>query len=141
MGIEVTQSNIGVAITQHKYTLDILEETGMVDCRPSDTPMDPNLKLLLGLGEPLDDPGRKWHLVGKLNYLTVTRPYITFVVSVVSPFLNAPCTNHWDVVVHILRYIKNTPAKGLLYENWGNTEIATQSCPWVKIGFGKNNPI
>ncbi|RVW33080.1 Retrovirus-related Pol polyprotein from transposon RE1 [Vitis vinifera] len=41
-----------------KYALDILEETGMLDCKPVDTPMDPNVKLVLGQGEPLGDPGR-----------------------------------------------------------------------------------
>jgi hypothetical protein len=48
LGIEVAQSKTGVAITQRKYALDILEETGLLDCRPSDTPMDPNVKLLPG---------------------------------------------------------------------------------------------
>jgi len=56
----------------------------MLDCRPSDTHMDPNVKLLPGQGEPMEDQGRYQQLVGTLNYLTVTIPNITFVVSVVS---------------------------------------------------------
>ncbi|KAF3659003.1 Endoribonuclease Dicer -like protein 3b [Capsicum annuum] len=60
------------------YALDILEETGMMGCRPIDTPMDPNAKLLLGQGEPLSDLERYRRLVGKLNYLTVTKPDISF---------------------------------------------------------------
>ncbi|PNY08644.1 hypothetical protein L195_g005174 [Trifolium pratense] len=51
LGIEVAQSKTGVAITQREYALDILEETGLLDCRPSGTPMDPNVKLLPGQGE------------------------------------------------------------------------------------------
>jgi hypothetical protein len=123
LGIEVAQSKTGVAITQRKYALDILEETGLLDCRPSDTPMDPNIKLLPGQGEPLKDSGRYRRLVGKLNYLTVTRPDITFAVSVVSQFLNAPCDDHWNAVIRILKYIKSAPGKGLLYENKGNTQV------------------
>ena len=46
LGIEVAQSGDGVVISQRKYALDILEETGMQNCRPVDSPMDPNLKLL-----------------------------------------------------------------------------------------------
>jgi len=46
LGIEVAQSQEGIAISQRKYVLDILEETGMLDCKPVDTPMDPNVKLL-----------------------------------------------------------------------------------------------
>ena len=45
-------------MSQRKYVLDILEEIGMLDCKPIDTPMDPNVKFVLGHGEPLRDPGR-----------------------------------------------------------------------------------
>ncbi|RVW38572.1 Retrovirus-related Pol polyprotein from transposon TNT 1-94 [Vitis vinifera] len=108
---------------QRKYALDILEETGMLDCKPVDTPMDPNVKLVPGQGEPLGDPGRYRRLVGKLNYLTITRPDISFPVSVVSQFLQSPCDSHWDAVIRILRYIKSTPGQGVLYENRGHTQV------------------
>jgi len=115
LGIEVAQSQEGIVISQRKYVLDILEETGMLDCKPVDTPMDPNVKLLHNQGDLYPDPGRYKRLVGKLNYLTMTRPDISFVVSVVSQFLNSPCDSHWNVVVRILRYIKGSPGKGLVY--------------------------
>ncbi|RVW88793.1 Retrovirus-related Pol polyprotein from transposon RE2 [Vitis vinifera] len=78
LGIEIAQSSSGVVLSQRKYALDILEETGMLDCKPVDTPMDPNVKLIPGQGEPLRDPGRYRRLVGKLNYLTITCPDISF---------------------------------------------------------------
>ena len=106
LGIEVDQSNSGVVISQTKFTLDILTDTGMLDCKPVDTPMDPNVKLVPSQGELLRDPGRYRRFVGKLNYLTITQPNISFPVSVVSQFLQSPCDSHWDAVVHILRYIK-----------------------------------
>ena len=84
LGIEIAQSSSGVVLSQRKYALDILEETGMLDCKPVDTPMDPNVKLVPGQGESFGDPGRYRRLVGKLNYLTITRPDISFPVSVVS---------------------------------------------------------
>ena len=56
-------------------------------CRPIDTPMDPNATLLPGQGEPR----RYRQLVGKLNYLRVTRPAISFHESVVSHFIASPC--------------------------------------------------
>ncbi|RVW38614.1 Retrovirus-related Pol polyprotein from transposon RE2 [Vitis vinifera] len=74
-------------------------------------------------GEPLGDPGRYRRLVGKLNYLTITRPDISFPVSVVSQFLQSPCDSHWDAVIRILRYIKSTPGQGVLYENRGHTQV------------------
>jgi len=61
--------------------------------------------------------------VDKLNYLTITRPDIAFDVSVVSQFQSAPKTTHWDVVVWILKYLKNVSSKGLLYLHCGTVEL------------------
>ncbi|RVW65211.1 Retrovirus-related Pol polyprotein from transposon RE1 [Vitis vinifera] len=58
LGLEIAQSSSGVVMSQKKYVLDILEETGMLECKPADTSMDPNVKLVPGQGEPLRDPGR-----------------------------------------------------------------------------------
>ena len=66
----------------------------MLDCKPVDNPMDPNVKLVPSKGELLRDPGRYQLLVDKLNYLTITRPDISFPVSVVSQFLQSPCDSH-----------------------------------------------
>jgi len=56
LGIEVEQSNNGIVISQRKYSLDILEETGLMNSKYVDTSMDPNVKLLPSKGEPLSDP-------------------------------------------------------------------------------------
>ena len=127
LGIKVAQSSSGIAISQRQYALDILTETGMLDCCPSDTPMDPNVKLLPSQGEPLEDPGRYRRLVDRLNYLTVTRPDITFAVSLLSQFPKAPTDSHWNAAMRILRYIKNAQGHGLLYEDKGNAKIVCYS--------------
>ena len=53
MGIEVAQSKFSVVMSQRKHVLEIWEEICMLDCKPVDTPMDPNVKLVPGQGEPL----------------------------------------------------------------------------------------
>ena len=58
LGIEIAQSNFGVVMSQKKYVLDILEEIGILDYMLVDTPMDLNVKLVPGQGEPLRDPRR-----------------------------------------------------------------------------------
>ena len=73
-----------MVISQRKYTLDILTDIGMLDCKPVDSPIDPNVKLVPSQGELLRDPRRYRRLVGKLNNLTITRSDISFLVSVVS---------------------------------------------------------
>ncbi|RVX19573.1 Retrovirus-related Pol polyprotein from transposon RE1 [Vitis vinifera] len=132
LGIEIAQSISGVVLSQRKYALDILEKTGMLDRKLIDTLMDPNVKLVSGQGEPLGDLGRYRRLIGKLNYLTITRPDISFPVSVVSQFLQSPCDSHWDVVIRILRYIKSTLGQGVLYENRGHTQVVGYTdADWV----------
>ena len=48
MGIEIVQSKSDVVTSHRKYVLDILEETGMLYCKPVDTPMNSNVKLVPG---------------------------------------------------------------------------------------------
>ncbi|RVW47771.1 Retrovirus-related Pol polyprotein from transposon TNT 1-94 [Vitis vinifera] len=93
LGIEIAQSSSGVVLSQRKYALDILEETGMLDCKPVDTPMDPNVKLVPGQG-------------------AFRRPREI-----------STARSHWDAVIRILRYIKSTPGQGVLYENRGHTQV------------------
>ncbi|KAJ8763747.1 hypothetical protein K2173_003529 [Erythroxylum novogranatense] len=99
LDIEVAQSKSNIVLSQRKYALNILEETRTSDCRPTDSPMDPNSKLLPDQG------------MGKLSYLTITQPNISFLVSVDSQFLQAPCDSHWGTVIRNLRYIKGAPGK------------------------------
>ena len=127
LGIEVARPKSDISISQRKYALDILEETGLIDCKPADTTMDPNVKLLPDQGEPYSDPWRYRRLVGKLNYLTLARPDISFLVSVVSQFLNSPSDSHWNAVVRILKYIKRAPGKGLVFTDRGHTNIVGYS--------------
>ena len=61
--------------------------------------------------------------MGRLNDLTITRPNISFSVSVVSQILQSPYNSHWDVVIRILYYTKGTSGQGVLYENRGHTQI------------------
>ena len=114
-------------LSLRKYVLDILEETRMLDCKPVDTPIDPNVKLLQKQREPYPNPCKYWRLVEKLNHLTMTKPYVLFAVSVVSQFLNSPFDNHCNDVVRILRFINGSLGEWLVYLNRGHTEIVEYS--------------
>ena len=64
--------------------LDIRDETGLMGLKSMDTPMDPNVKLCVDQGILMTNLDNYRCLVGKLNYLTITRSDISFTVSVVS---------------------------------------------------------
>ena len=102
----MARSRQGILVSQRKYALDLLSETGMSGCRPIDTPMDPNTKLKSRNEETAVEKGQYQRLVGKLIYLIYTTSDISFVVSIVSQFLSNPSEYDIEAVYHILRHIK-----------------------------------
>ena len=123
LGMEVARSGAGISISQRKYVLDLLDETGMAGCKPADTPMQQNLQFSKETSKRQTDKGRYQQLVGKLIYLSHTRPDITFAVSVVSQFMNEPTEEHMEAVTRILRYLKKTPGLGLLFRKTDNRSV------------------
>ncbi|CAJ2638271.1 unnamed protein product [Trifolium pratense] len=123
LGTEVARSKDGIVVSQQKYILDLLKETRMSGCRPADTPMDPNAKLWKEGSVPVDT-GRYQRLVGKLIYLSHTRPDIAFSVSVVSQFMHSPFEEHLEVVYRILRYLKANPGKGLFFKKTSERNVS-----------------
>lgn len=71
------------------------------------------------------DKERYQRLVGRLIYLSHTRPDIAYAVSLVSRFMHDPQESHMQVVFCILSYLKSAPAKGLLFSKHGNLQIET----------------
>ncbi|KAK2977907.1 hypothetical protein RJ640_002957 [Escallonia rubra] len=92
----------------------------MGDSKEKATPMEPNLKLKKDKGKPLKDARKFRQLVGSLIYLTITRPEISYSVSVVSQFMQNPRTPHLEAARRILRYVKGTLDYGLLYKRCDN---------------------
>jgi hypothetical protein len=123
LGIEVARSKAGISLSQRKYILDILQDTGYLGSKPVATPMELNLKLMPDEGDFVDDPDTYRRLVGKLIYLTITRPDISYAVSIVSQFMTNPRVPQMNAVIRILKYLKNAPGCGLFYRSSGHLRI------------------
>ncbi|RVX15740.1 Retrovirus-related Pol polyprotein from transposon RE1 [Vitis vinifera] len=99
LGMEVARSRKGIVVSQRKYILDLLKETGMLGCKPIDTPIDSQKNL----------------------------PDIGFAVSAVSQFMHSPTEEHMEAVYRILRYLKMTPGKGLFFRKTENRDTEVYS--------------
>ncbi|XP_042487362.1 uncharacterized mitochondrial protein AtMg00810-like [Macadamia integrifolia] len=103
LGIEATRTDKGLFLSQSKYTIDLLHYIGMVGCKPCVTPVPSGSKLSACEGTPLLDSKEYKQIVGTLQYLTLTRPDVSYVVK----HMHAPTTSHLEAVKRILRYLKH----------------------------------
>ena len=115
LGVEVMRSKSGIFLSQRKYVFYLLSETKKLAANPCHSPMAQSLHLTRE-NELFEDPERYRRLVGKLNYLTVTRPDIAYSISVISQYMSSPTVDHWTVVEHILYYLKGATRYGILYK-------------------------
>lgn len=153
LGMEVIRNSEEIAITQEGFINKILERFGMEECRGAQTPMEIQFNLLVEKNEEIIKvPYRE--LIGSLMYLTVTsRPDITFAVSYLSRYLDKPTTLLWTAGKRILRYLKETKGRRLIFRksgdynlygysdsDWGGDKTDRKSVSGAII-FQGNNPI
>jgi hypothetical protein len=94
--IEVAQNRDGIVLTQEKYANDLLRKSGMIQCNPGTTPLSISEKLSAAKGKPLGptDTTHYRSIVGALQYLTLTRPDLSFTVNKVCQYLHALTEDH-----------------------------------------------
>ncbi|XP_048502902.1 uncharacterized mitochondrial protein AtMg00810-like [Beta vulgaris subsp. vulgaris] len=114
LGLEVDRTAQGIFLSQRKYLHDVLSTYNMTHCKPLKLPMDTHLKLTADIGDPLTDPSPYQQLVGKLIYLTLTKPDIAFPIHVLSQFMHKPTIVHFQAAKRILRYLSGSSHQGIL---------------------------
>ncbi|XP_072076876.1 uncharacterized mitochondrial protein AtMg00810-like [Arachis hypogaea] len=115
--------------------------------------MATDVKLFSNDSEPFENPTQYMSIVGALQYLTMTRPDITFTVNRVSQFVQGPTLLHWKSVKRILRYLQGTLDHGIVFTkaadfrifsftdaDWGGDLEDRKSISGFCVYLG-NNPI
>ncbi|XP_059294466.1 uncharacterized mitochondrial protein AtMg00810-like [Lycium ferocissimum] len=133
LGIEVLRSKSGILLTQRKYALELISDSGLGGAKVASTPLEQNVKLTTVDHDEytgkLDDPPLKditgyLRLVGSLLYLTITRPDISFTVQMLSQFMQQPKASHWEAALRLIRYIKRSPGQGLFLSSDSDAQLS-----------------
>ncbi|KAL0641684.1 hypothetical protein Bca4012_102622 [Brassica carinata] len=127
LGIEICRSKEGLFMSQRKYTLDLLKGAGAYGGKTARMPMEDGYKVPregeIEDSKPFHDPKLYRKLVGKLIYLTITRPDICFAVNQVSQHMQLPKEHHWRMVERLLMYLNGSPDQGVWMGCNGSTEV------------------
>ncbi|XP_061349772.1 uncharacterized mitochondrial protein AtMg00810-like [Gastrolobium bilobum] len=123
LGLEISRSKKGIILNQRKYALELLSDSGMLAAKPASTPLDPAIKLSCSSGSPLPDASSFRRLIGRLLYLTTTRPDLCFSVQQLSQYVSAPTDIHQAATHRVLRYIKSAPGLGLFFPAENNLKL------------------
>jgi len=125
LGIEIIHDDKGLLLTQRKFAKDLLQEFGCADLTPVSSPLDLSKKLTAEGGDLLANPSLYRRGIGKLNFLTNTRPDLAFAVQHLSQFMQAPRVPHYHAFIHVLRYIKQQLDLGILLHR--NSDFTLQA--------------
>ncbi|XP_019228344.1 PREDICTED: uncharacterized protein LOC109209517 [Nicotiana attenuata] len=117
LGLEVMYVSDGILVNQRKFALELVEEFGCTDSKPTSSPLALGLNLSSDVGSLLSDPSLYRRLIGKLNFLTHTRPDMAYTVQHLSQFMQTPRQPHLDAALHTVCYIKGLSGLGLHFSS------------------------
>ncbi|GKA07840.1 ribonuclease H-like domain-containing protein [Tanacetum coccineum] len=131
LGVSAQRSKSGLFLSQSKFAEEILERAHMQHCNPCKTPVDTESKLGSD-GDPVSDPTLYRSLAGALQYLTFTRPNISYVVQQICLYMHDPRDPHFTALKRILRYVRGTIDHGLqLYVSSTSQLTAYTDTDWA----------
>jgi hypothetical protein len=123
LGVTAEPCPSGLLLHQRQYTLDILERAKIIDYKPCSTPVDTQAKFSEAMGDPVEDPTGYRSLGGALQYLTFTRPDISYVMQQVCLHMHDPREPHLAALKRLLRYLRGTVDYELLLHRSTSSEL------------------
>eukprot|EP00253_Pinus_taeda_P014743 PITA_14743 len=134
LGIEITQGPKFIFLSWKKYIGYMLNRFGMTECNHLTTPMKQNLKLTSTEGKEFEDATKYRQLIGSLNYLTTSIPDISFVIGILSRFMQKPCyaMSLGSGVVSRRSRKQSVPADTTTEAKYVATAEATKEIVWLR---------
>lgn len=102
LGIEVARNNTGIYLHQRKYVLDILKDTGQEGAKLSKIPLEQHHDLAADKGALFPDANQYKRLIGRLIYLTISRPDLSYPVHILSQFLVSLRVPHMQAALKLV---------------------------------------
>ncbi|GKD80333.1 hypothetical protein Tco_1342954 [Tanacetum coccineum] len=115
LGLQVTQKDDGIFISQDKYVDEILKKFGFSTVKTVNTPMETSKPLLKDTEAEDVNVHLYILMIGSLMYLTSSRPDIMFAICAYARFQVTPKVSHLHAVKKIFKYLKGQPKLGLWY--------------------------
>ena len=108
LGLQIYYRSSRFFVHRRKYALDLLAKFNMSTCKPCSTPFVSLSQLRKDDGVPLFDPTPSRSMVGGLQYLTFTRPDLSYAVNHVFQFMHQPTNHHLVAAKRFLRYVQGS---------------------------------
>ncbi|PKU74875.1 Retrovirus-related Pol polyprotein from transposon TNT 1-94 [Dendrobium catenatum] len=113
LGIHAVKTKSGILLHQQHYAKSIVERAGMTQSKPVSTPVACKTTTSSTSQEPFSNPQLYRHLIGSLQYLTLTRSDIQFAVHQLCQYMQHPLNQHFDALKRLLRFINGTTNTGI----------------------------
>lgn len=150
LGISVHSTSEGLFLSQHKYATEILAKAGMTNCKSYASPMATKPSPTDDTMIPFSQPNLYRSVVGALQYLTITRPDVSFAVNHACQFMHSPTVAHFNAVKRLLQYLQGTLHYGLQFSDssldlqaysdsdWAGSVIDRKSTTGYCVFLGSN---
>ncbi|GKB05718.1 ribonuclease H-like domain-containing protein, partial [Tanacetum coccineum] len=150
LGVSTQRTASGMFLSQSKFAVETLDRANMHKCNPCKTPVNTESKLGPD-GEPVSDPTLYRSLADALQYLTFTRPDLSYAVQQVCLYMHDPRDPHFTALKRILRYVHGTIDHGLELHvsstaqltaytdaDWAGCPVTRRSTSGYCVFFGDN---
>lgn len=138
LGIEVSRGPEGIFLSQRKYALDIVIDTSNLGCKPAATPLEQKHNLAKSKSLILADPTKYRRLMGRLIYLSHTRPELSYSIHTLSQFMKTPREDHWKAAIRLVQFLKGTLGQGIFLSSSPDMTLSIycdsgwSSCPLTR---------